>query len=135
MNELEALKQAYDEQYRKCVELSDKIAELTMLNDDLTFKLERIKNNPFWKLSAPFRKLYHFFMRQMQRVKNAGSFSNLIARIRQKREEKKTAKGFGTPSFPAAAEAKRQSEERFERMVKFSLLSPLYNTPPAICEK
>jgi GT2 family glycosyltransferase len=130
MNDYEALKQAYTEECCKCAELAERVADLTMLNDDLAFELERIKSNPFWKLSSPFRKLYHFYLRQLTRLRNAGNLSNLIARIQQKRAEKKTMKYFGTLSFPSAAEAKRQSEERFERMVKFSILSPLYNTPP-----
>ncbi|MCL2718013.1 MAG: glycosyltransferase family 2 protein [Lachnospiraceae bacterium] len=113
----------------KCTELADKVADLEALNDDLTFKLERIKNSPFWKLSAPFRKIIHLFIRQITRIKNTGNFRGLIAKIRYKQHEKRAMKYYGTLSFPDLKERKHQIEHKFPRMVKISILVPLYNTP------
>jgi GT2 family glycosyltransferase len=124
-----ALQKAYEEECRKCAELAEQIADLEAVNDDLAFKLERIKSNPFWKLSAPFRKAVHFFVRQLTRIKNTGSLRGLIAKIRYKKNEKKAMKQHGTLSFPGREERKRQIETRFPRMVKISILVPLYNTP------
>ena len=128
--DLEALQKAYEEECRKCAELADQVADLEVANEDLAFKLERIKNNPFWKLSTPFRKAVHFFIRQITRVRNTGSLRGLIAKIRYKRHEKKAMKHYGTLSFPNAKERKHQSEMQFPHMVKISILVPLYNTSP-----
>jgi len=127
--DLSTLLKAYEEECRKCTELADRIADLEAVNDDLSFKLERIKTNPFWKMSAPFRKVIHFIIRQFTRVKNTGSLRGLIAKIRYKQREKKAMKYYGILSFPDLNERKRQIETKFPRPVKISILVPLYNTP------
>ena len=114
----------------KCFELAERVAELEALCDDLAFKLERIKSNPLWKMSAPLRKAAHFFARQIRRVKNTGSLRGLVAKIRQKQNDKKVMARHGRASFPDAAERARQSGAQFEKMPKISILTPLYNTPP-----
>ncbi|MDR0220307.1 MAG: glycosyltransferase family 2 protein [Lachnospiraceae bacterium] len=118
------------EALQKCTELADQVAELETLNDDLTFKLNRIKNNPLWKISAPFRKAGHFLARQYTRVRNTGSFRGFVAKIRAKRHEKKAMRQHGRASFPDTETAKRQAATKFPRPVKVSILVPLYNTPP-----
>jgi len=127
--DLTKLQQAYEEECRKCTELADRIADLETVNDDLFFKLERIKNNPFWKMSTPFRKGIHFITRQFIRIRNTGNLRGLIAKIRYKQREKKAMKYYGTFSFPDLNERKRQIETKFPRPVKISILVPLFNTP------
>jgi GT2 family glycosyltransferase len=65
----------------------------------------------------------------VDRVKNTGSLRGLVAKIRYKQHEKKAMVRFGTASFPDAEEVRRQSETVFDRMVRISILVPLYNTP------
>ncbi|MCL2252854.1 MAG: glycosyltransferase family 2 protein [Lachnospiraceae bacterium] len=127
--DVEALNSAYAEELRKCAELAEQVAELTALSEDLAFKLDRIKNNPFWRISAPFRKALHFVFRQIKRVKNTGSLRGLIAKIRYIMHEKKVMKNYGTLSFPNKEEAEEQSGKIFPCMTKISILVPLYNTP------
>ena len=97
--------------------------------DDLQFKLNRIKNNPIWKASGPARKCMHFVIRQKDRLKNCGSLSGVIAKVRYKSWEKKAMTHYGTRSFPSAEERQKQEAAVFERMPKISILVPLWNTP------
>ena len=97
--------------------------------DDLQFKLDRIKNNPVWKASAPFRRCMHFCIRQVDRVKNCGSLSGVIDKMKYKANERKAMCHYGTESFPDDAERERQKNTVFDRMVKVSVLTPLWNTP------
>ncbi len=97
--------------------------------DDLQFKLDRIKNNPIWKASAPFRKCMHFVIRQVDRLKNCGSIAGVFAKMKYKANERKAMRHYGTESFPNEQERKAQEEAVFDRMVKISILTPLYNTP------
>ncbi len=128
-NDVKALQTAYEKEHLKCAELAEQIALLESKNEELEFKLNRIKNNPIWKMSAPFRKAMHFVIRQVDRIKNTGNLRGLIAKIKYKQYEKKAMVCFGTASFPTPEEAERQKAEHFDRMVKISILVPLYNTP------
>ena len=65
-------KEAYEQERYKSTYLAGRVAELEDQVDDLQFKLDRIKNNPIWKASAPFRKCMHFVIRQVDRLKNCG---------------------------------------------------------------
>ena len=122
-------KDAYEKEHYKAVYLAGRVAELEDQVDDLTFKLDRIKNNPLWKASAPARKCMHFVIRQKDRLKNCGSIGGLIRKLRYKAWEKKAMTHYGTDSFPTPEERKAQEETVFERMVKISILVPLWNTP------
>ena len=42
-------KEAYEKEREKCMDLSDKIVLLESENEELQFKLDKIKNNAFWK--------------------------------------------------------------------------------------
>ncbi|MBR2122059.1 MAG: glycosyltransferase family 2 protein [Lachnospiraceae bacterium] len=119
----------YEKERVKSAYLADRVAQLEDQVDDLTFKLNRIKNNPVWKASAPARSAMHFVIRQVDRVKNQGDMKGIVSKIRYKRREKQAAKGYGTKSFPDAAERERQEKTVFEHRVLFSILVPLYNTP------
>ena len=129
MEEKKDYRDAYEKEHYKAVYLANRVAELEDQVDDLTFRLNRIKNNPLWKASAPARKCMHFCIRQADRLKNCGSFSGVIQKIRYKSYEKKAMIHYGKASFPSQEERKRQEETVFDRMVKISILVPLWNTP------
>lgn len=129
MEEKKDYRDAYEKEHYKAVYLANRVAELEDQVDDLTFRLNRIKNNPLWKASAPARKCMHFCIRQADRLKNCGSFSGVIQKIRYKSYEKKAMTHYGKASFPSQEERKRQEETVFDRMVKISILVPLWNTP------
>lgn len=120
---------AYEKEHYKAVYLANRVAELEDQVDDLTFKLNRIKNNPIWKASGPARKCMHFVIRQKDRLKNCGSIGGVIQKMRYKSWEKKAMTHYGTASFPTPEERKKQEETTFDRMVKISVLVPLWNTP------
>lgn len=120
---------AYEKEHYKAVYLANRVAELEDQVDDLQFKLDRIKNNPLWKASAPARKCMHFIIRQKDRLKNCGSLSGVVQKMRYKAWEKKAMTHYGTASFPMQEERDRQERAVFERMPKISILVPLWNTP------
>ena len=120
---------AYEKEHYKAVYLANRVAELEDQVDDLTFKLNRIKNNPLWKASAPARKTMHFVIRQVDRVKNCGSIGGVITKIKYKNEERKAMTHYGTASFPTPEQRQMQEAATFDRMVKISILVPLWNTP------
>ena len=80
-------------------------------------------------MSAPLRRCMHFAIRQRNRLKNCGSLRGIWAKLNYKKIERQARGNYGTKSFPSEEEAKRQRQEQFPRMVKFSILVPLYNTP------
>lgn len=127
----ENFREKYEKEKAKADFLADRVAQLEDQVDDLTFKLNRIKSNKFWKASKPARDVYHFFQRQVDRVKNQGDAKGIAKKIQYKIREKQAEKGYGTASFPDEAERKRQREESLAlpRQIRFSILVPLYNTP------
>ena len=122
-------KEAYEKEKLKAADLAERIADLEDKNQELEFKLNRIKNNPIWKASTPARNVMHFVIRQKDRVKNAGSVGGVIAKLKYKRIERKAKVHYGTESFPDEAKIKAQRQEKFPRMPLISILVPLYNTP------
>lgn len=122
-------KEAYEKEHIKTADLAERVAVLEAKNEELSFKLNRIKNNPLWKASAPLRKCMHFAIRQKDRLKNCGNLRGVAAKLKYKRIERKAMEQFGTQSFPDEVRAKAEREQVFERMVKISILVPLYNTP------
>lgn len=122
-------REAYEQEKYKSTYLAGRVAELEDQVDDLQFKLDRIKNNPVWKASAPFRRCMHFCIRQVDRVKNCGSLSGVIDKMKYKANERKAMCHYGTESFPDDAEREHQKNTVFDRMVKVSVLTPLWNTP------
>lgn len=119
----------YEKEHLRCADLAGRVADLEAKCEDLDFKLKRIKNNPIWKASAPARKAMHFCIRQYGRVKNCGDLRGILAKIRYKQSEKEAMKRYGTDSFPSPEEAEKQRNTQFPRMVKISILVPLFNTP------
>ena len=60
----EALLEAYEREHLKCADLAARIADLEAKNEELEWKLNRIKKNPLWKASGPARKAVHWAVRQ-----------------------------------------------------------------------
>lgn len=120
-------KEAYEKEHLKNADLAARIADLESKNDELTWKLNRIKNNPLWKASKPARSAVHWAIRQKDRVSNCGSPRGVLAKLDYKKREREAMKQFGTESFPDEEQAKRERETVFPRMVKISILVPLWN--------
>ncbi len=122
-------REAYEKEHLRNADLAGRVADLEAKCDDLTFKLNRIKNNPLWKMSAPLRRGLHFIIRQKDRLKNCGNVRGVLAKIKYKKIERQAMENYGTRSFPSPTEAKAQREHLFPKMPKISILVPLYNTP------
>lgn len=122
-------KELYEKEHIKSADLASRVAELEEKNDELSFKINRIKNNPLWKLSAPFRKFMHLLIRQRDRLKNCGNFRGIAAKIKYKKREGEAMEQYGTASFPDENRRLEESKTQFKRQITFSILVPLYNTP------
>ena len=122
-------KELYEKEALKCSELSGKLAELELQNHELESNLGRIKGNPLWKMTSPLRKCMHWGIRQRDRLRNCGSVKGVIQKIKYKKQEKLAMRQFGSDSFPNAEEIAAERAAKFPRMVKVSILVPLYNTP------
>lgn len=122
-------KEMYEKEHMKCADLAERVADLEEKNDTLQFKIDRIKNNPIWKLSAPLRKCMHYCIRQKDRLKNCGSLKGIAAKIKYKKREREAMEHYGTASFPDEARRREERERIFDKEVKFSILVPLFNTP------
>ncbi len=119
----------YEAEREKCADLADRIALLEAENEDLQFKLDKIKNNTFWKMTKPARSTIHFCLRQKERLANCGGPKGVVRKLAYKKREKQAMKSYGTDSFPTPEQVEEQRNTRFERMVKISILVPLWNTP------
>lgn len=129
MAEEKNYQEAYEKEHIKTADLAERVAVLEAKNEELNFKLSRIKNNPLWKASASLRRGMHFVIRQRDRLKNCGSIRGVLAKLDYKKIERKAMARYGTESFPDEARAKEERETVFDRMIKISILVPLYNTP------
>ncbi|MCM1551597.1 MAG: glycosyltransferase family 2 protein [Butyrivibrio sp.] len=117
----------YEREHLKCAELASRIADLESANEELNWKLNRIKNNPLWKLSKPLRNLMHWAIRQIDRVKNCGGVRGVFRKLDYKKRERAVMSSYGTESFPDEERARAERESVFPRMVKISILVPLWN--------
>ena len=122
-------KEAYEKEHIKTADLAERVAVLEARNEELNFKLGRIKNNPLWKMSAPLRKCMHFMIRQRDRLKNCGNLRGVIAKLKYKKIERQAMEQFGKKSFPDEEKRRWEREHIFEKMPVISILVPLYNTP------
>jgi GT2 family glycosyltransferase len=120
-------KEAYEKEHLKNADLASRIAELESKNDELEWKLNRIKNNPLWKVAKPARNAMHWVIRQKDRLVNCGGPRGVVAKLGYKKREREAMKQFGTESFPNEEQAKQERETVFPRMVKISILVPLWN--------
>lgn len=126
---LEYYKAAYEKEKQKNNVLAGKLADAQTQIEDLDFKLKRIKNNPFWKLSKPARSLMHLIIRTKDRIVRYGNPRGIARKLKSKAIEKKAQKKHGRASFPTKEQIEEQRNTKFPGEVKFSILVPLYNTP------
>jgi GT2 family glycosyltransferase len=129
MDDLEYYKQAYEQEKARAASLAGRLADAKNEADNLQFQLDRIKNNPMWKASKPLRQTMHWGLRNYRRVKNLGGPRGIARKLKQKEIESKAKKLHGTASFPTPEEREIQTNTKFDKMVKISILVPLYNTP------
>jgi len=122
-------REAYQKEHQKCADLAARIADLESRNEELEWKLGRIKNNPLWKATGPLRRVMHWGIRQGTRVASLGSPKGILQKAAYKKREREAMKRYGTMSYPDTELAEKQRAARFPRMVTFSILVPLYNTP------
>ena len=120
-------REAYEREHLKCADLAARIADLEAKNDELEWKINRIKKNPLWKASKPARSAMHWVIRQKDRIANCGGPRGVVAKLDYKKREREAMKQYGTDSFPDEEQAKRERETIFPRMVKISILVPLWN--------
>ena len=120
-------REAYELEHEKCADLADKIVLLESENEELQYKLDRIKNNSFWKLSKPFRSVIHFAIRQKERLSQCGGPKDIARKLVNKRKQIQAMESFGTGSFPDEEQRKKERETLFPNMVKISILVPLWN--------
>ena len=53
---MEDYRAAYEKEHIKTADLAERVAMLEAKNEELAFKLDRIRNNPLWKATAPLRR-------------------------------------------------------------------------------
>lgn len=128
-SEADYYKDLYYKEKRENHELTVKLIKAEEEIDFLQGKLKNIKGTFIWKLSKPVRVVIHFLIRTRDRIRRCGSVRGFLKKVKQKMSERNIYEQFGTASFPSEEEAKRQSETKFPRDIKFSILVPLYNTP------
>ncbi len=120
-------REAYEQEHLKCADLAGRIADLEAKNEELEWKLNRIKGNPLWKASKPARDVLHWTIRQRDRLRNCGGPRGVLSKVAYKKREREAMKQFGTESFPTPEQAAAESSAIFPRMVKISILVPLWN--------
>ena len=92
-------REAYVQEHLRNADLAGRVADLEARCDDLNFKLNRIKNNPLWKMSAPLRRGMHFVIRQRDRLKNCGNLRGVLAKLKYKTIERQAMENYGTKCF------------------------------------
>ncbi len=118
---------AYEREHLKCADLAGRIADLEAKNEELEWKLNRIKGNPLWKAGKPARDCVHWAIRQRDRLKNCGGPRGVLQKLDYKKREREAQKYFGSASFPSPEQAAAERAAVFPRMVKISILVPLWN--------
>lgn len=120
-------REAYEQEHLKCADLAARVADLESKCEELEWKLNRIKKNPLWKCSRPVRNAVHWTIRQKDRLKNCGGPRGVVQKLGYKKREREAMRQFGTESFPSPEQAAAERETVFPRMVKISILLPLWN--------
>ncbi|MCM1122111.1 MAG: glycosyltransferase, partial [Eubacterium sp.] len=119
----------YEREKKKTHVLTGKLTDAEQKTAELDGRLKRIKGSVFWRMSKPLRSLVHWLQRTRQRLGYYGGPKGIARKLNSKNIERKARTQHGTASFPDTQEAKRQSEYKFPKDIKFSILMPLYNTP------
>ena len=125
----EYYKDLYEKERSKNAVLTEKLVDAERQVADLGYKMDKLRNSLIWRMIYPFRLAWSHTKNLFIRIRRYGSFSNLKRKIESKIIERKAYKSYGTLSMPTEAERRRQSETKFDRRIRFSILVPLYNTP------
>ena len=126
---VEYYKDSYEQEKKKSDVLAGRVSDAESKASELEYKLGRIKNNPVWKVSKPFRIVMHFIIRTKDRIIRLGNPKGILRKIKSKWIEHKAKKKHGKKSFPDEITRKSQETTVFNETLKFSILVPLYNTP------
>ncbi len=92
-------KEAYEKEHLKNAELAGRVADLEMQKEDLSYKLDRIKNNPLFKASKPARNVMHWEIRQKNRLAGCGGPKGVVRKLKQKKQEKSVMKSWYRTAF------------------------------------
>nr|MCR5789439.1 glycosyltransferase family 2 protein [Lachnospiraceae bacterium] len=98
-------------------------------NADLSYKLDKVRKSKLWKAIYPVRLLWSHTKNLFIRVKSYGNLKNILKKLESKRIERRAYKSYGTLSLPTEEERQKEKETKFERVILFSILVPVYNTP------
>ena len=124
----EDFKKLYDEELERNVILSERLSEAIAEKEETEYKLNRIKNNPLWKASAPARRCINKTVNFTRKVKNIGGLRGLKLKLDYKKREKEAKQYYGTKSFPSPETRAFEESFEFEKRPLISILVPLYNT-------
>ena len=105
---LQQYKEAYERERQKGRMLTARLSENEARAADLEANLKNIKRSTFWRISKPFREVYHWLKRTKQRLGRYGSLRGILQKLDSKRIERAARAGYGTKSFPSPEEAQRQ---------------------------
>ena len=122
-------KELYEKEKAKNIEYIEKLARLEEEKNMLAFRLDRIHNNPIWKVTRPVRDMMLKSSKLIRRIRNLGGPRGVMSKILYKIREAKAKKNYGTRSFPDAARRKMEENFEFKDRPLISILVPLYNTP------
>ena len=122
-------KEAYEKEKERCAYLADRLSQVEEERNVLQIKLDYIHNSAFWKMSKPFRRVFHFCRKQAIRARRVLHPRDLVKKLKYKKRERQASLQFGTASFPDQETIRIQRETVFPQRVKFSILVPLWNTP------
>ena len=122
-------KELYEKEKAKNIEYIEKLARLEEVKNMLAFRLDRIHNNPIWKVTRPVRDMMLKSSKLIRRIRNLGGPRGVMSKILYKIREAKAKKNYGTKSFPDAARRKMEENCEFKDRPLISILVPLYNTP------
>lgn len=125
----EDIKKEYEELKQRFTRLSERYAELEEEYFYMKARIDRLESSAFYKLSAPLRNVRRIIKQNITRLKNQGSVRGVIRKLKTKLSEKKALKSMGTRSFPDEERRKKEASEIFSKNPRFSILTPLYNTP------
>ena len=122
-------KELYEKEKAKNIEYIENLARLEEEKNMLAFRLDRIHNNPIWKVTRPVRDMMLKSSKLIRRIRNLGGPRGVMSKILYKIREAKAKKNYGTKSFPDAARRKMEGSCEFKDRPLISILVPLYNTP------
>lgn len=122
-------KDLYEKEHEKNKELTRQLVDAEAKVNDLTYKMDKLRNSLLWKMIYPFRLAWSHTKNLFIRIKRYGNIKNLMRKIQSKIIEKKAYKSYGTLSMPSAQEIEKQRSTVFDKDITISILVPLYNTP------